>query len=241
MTHRFVISASLGAFCFCLLVHAQTQLPLVIAYGPVIQLPNGARPTDVALADFDHGGRLETAVMQRGHDALAIFRQQPTGSTANRATRPEAGYFRYLTVEHRGGYDRPIYPMMFSTFTNNSDLSKEIFPFPSSSVSITRHSILILSNEEFSELEQAFRAWDAALPVDSTTLKNLFDSSHGTFQVILQDSSRKPLIRTYRIENSRKLLDFLAFRIAALKPKEFRREEWELVKSLIEVDSGLIK
>jgi hypothetical protein len=48
-----------------------------MSYGPLLQFSAGSRPSDVAVGDFDHDGRPDIAVTQRGHDTLAIFRQLP--------------------------------------------------------------------------------------------------------------------------------------------------------------------
>lgn len=56
-----------------------------MTYGPLLQLPAGSRPSDVATGDFDHDGRVDLAITERGHDTLAIFRQQASGTFAARA------------------------------------------------------------------------------------------------------------------------------------------------------------
>jgi len=55
-------------------------------YGPLLQLPVGAQPSDVAMADLDHDGRLDIAITERGHDTLAIFRQLPGNTFPARAS-----------------------------------------------------------------------------------------------------------------------------------------------------------
>ena len=43
-------------------------------------------------------------------------------TAAPRAHRPKAGYFRYLAMEYQGSYDRPFYPVLFSTFADHPSL-----------------------------------------------------------------------------------------------------------------------
>ena len=64
----------------------QPAAPLTVAYGPLLQQPAGAQPSDVAMADFDHDGRIDVAITERGHDTLAIYRQQAGGSFATHAS-----------------------------------------------------------------------------------------------------------------------------------------------------------
>jgi hypothetical protein len=47
-----------------------------MSFGQLIQFPSGAQPTDVAVGDFDHDGRPDLAVTERGRDSLVIFRQR---------------------------------------------------------------------------------------------------------------------------------------------------------------------
>lgn len=56
---------------------AQSAAPLSMSYGPLLQFSAGSRPSDIAVGDFDHDGRPDIAVTERGHDTLAIFRQLP--------------------------------------------------------------------------------------------------------------------------------------------------------------------
>ena len=69
----------------------QVTAPLNFSAGPVIQLPFNARPTDVAVADFNSDGRPDLAITEFGLDTLAIFKQQPGGTFP---LRPDSR-FRY--------------------------------------------------------------------------------------------------------------------------------------------------
>jgi hypothetical protein len=70
--------------------HAQPTTGVSFAVGPGVQLPAGARPNDVAVADFTHDGRPDMAVAARGTDSVAIFAQSATGGFP---ARPTASYF----------------------------------------------------------------------------------------------------------------------------------------------------
>jgi hypothetical protein len=73
---KTIIALILSVSNSCL-IHAQPAAPLSMSYGPLLQFSTGSRPSDVAVGDFDHDGRPDIAVTQRGHDTLAIFRQLP--------------------------------------------------------------------------------------------------------------------------------------------------------------------
>ena len=66
-------------------------MTFAFAGGPAVQLPINARPTDVAVADFNSDGRPDLAITEYGLDTLAIFNQRAGGSFA---ARPDSR-FRY--------------------------------------------------------------------------------------------------------------------------------------------------
>lgn len=66
------------------------QQPLGFTAGPTIQLPTGATPHDISIADFNHDGRPDLAIPERGLDTLAIYAQTAAGGFL---VRPTARYF----------------------------------------------------------------------------------------------------------------------------------------------------
>jgi hypothetical protein len=71
-------------------VLAQATPPLNFAAGPVVQLAATARPTDVAVADFNSDGRPDLAITENGLDSLVIFKQQPGGTFSR---RPDSRFY----------------------------------------------------------------------------------------------------------------------------------------------------
>jgi len=58
---------------------AQTPSPLNFQAGSIVSLPLNANPSDLVIADFNRDNRLDFAVTERGLNAVAVYRQQPSG------------------------------------------------------------------------------------------------------------------------------------------------------------------
>jgi hypothetical protein len=83
-TQRLLQTCCLPAIAALGTYSASAQAALTFTTGPVIQLSPNARPTDVAVADFNSDGRPDLAIVENGLDSLAIFRQQPGGTFSAR-------------------------------------------------------------------------------------------------------------------------------------------------------------